>query len=79
MQQVDIRINGQLDRCRSDWFDGMTIITIDGKTTILSGSIQDQEVLFGLMTKIRDLGLELLSVRVTTEGEPAGEMRSDGA
>ncbi len=57
-----IRIRGYLDQERSDWFDGLTIIHNGYGETILSGPIPDQAALYGVLLKIRDLGLPLLEV-----------------
>lgn len=57
-----IIIKGHLDREWSDWFDGLTIILVDNGETILSGPVVDQTALHGVLIKIRDLGLPLLSL-----------------
>jgi hypothetical protein len=57
-----IRVRGTLDPRWSAWFDGLTIVNDEGGTTMLSGEFTDQAALFGLISRIRDLGLELLSV-----------------
>jgi hypothetical protein len=57
-----ITIKGHLDSEWSDWFDGLTITQVDTGETILSGSIVDQAALHGVLIKIRDLGLPLLSL-----------------
>lgn len=58
-----IRINGKLDDRWSQWFDGMSVVYADaaGETT-LSGALPDQTSLHGLLAKIRDLNLDLISV-----------------
>lgn len=56
-----IRVQGELDEGWVDWFDNMTITTEGGVTT-LAGTIADQPALHGLLVRIRDLGLLLLSV-----------------
>lgn len=58
-----IRVKGNLDIKWSDWFDGFTITPQMNNETILSGSVADQCALHGLLAKIRDLGLPLLSVQ----------------
>ena len=58
-----IRVKGNLDRKRSDWFDGFTITLQANDETLLVGPVADQAALHGLLAKIRDLGLPLLSVR----------------
>jgi hypothetical protein len=57
-----IRIKGQLDAGWIDWFGGMTITQEDNGTALLTGPVIDQSALYGLLKKIRDLGLPLLSV-----------------
>ena len=58
-----IRIRGYLDYLWSDWFDGLTIAPQANNETLLSGPVADQAALHGLLAKIRDLGLPLLSVQ----------------
>lgn len=57
-----IRIKGHLRPEWSEWFDGMTITQEANGDTILSGPVVDQAALHGLLAKVRDLGLELISV-----------------
>jgi hypothetical protein len=57
-----IRVKGSLDHKWSDWFDGLTIAPQPGDETLLTGPVQDQAALHGLLGKIRDLGLPLLRV-----------------
>jgi hypothetical protein len=66
-----ITIEGHLDRRRwSRWFDGMDIaLTEDGNTQI-SGQLADQAALHGVLAKIRDLGIVLISVQRTEERGP---------
>ena len=56
-----IRLKGHLDQKWSDWFEQMVIST-KGADTILTGSVADQAALHGLLIRIRDLNLTLLSV-----------------
>jgi hypothetical protein len=58
----EIRVQGLLDPEWSDWLDGMTIIPRVHGETLLVGPIRDQAALHGLLHKIRDLGLRLLSL-----------------
>ena len=58
----EIRIAGHLDAHWADWFDGMSITLEEDGTTLLSGPVPDQPALFGLLRKVRDLGLPLVSV-----------------
>ena len=65
-----IVVKGHLDSEWSDWFDGMTITLVGNGETILTGPIVDQTALHGVLIKIRDLGLPLLSlVRIEPERE----------
>ena len=62
MQRVEIRVKGQIDKHWSDWFEGLTVTHTDQGETILTGSVADQAALYGLLAKLRDLGLQLLSM-----------------
>ena len=62
-----IRVKGHLDRKWSDWFDGFTIAAQANDETLLTGSVADQAALHGLLRKIGDLGLPLLSVKREAE------------
>ena len=57
-----IPIKGHLDSEWSEWFDGLAITLVDNGETILSGPVVDQTALHGVLTKIRDLGLPLVSI-----------------
>jgi hypothetical protein len=62
--RYEIRIQGQLDQRWSSWFDGLTVTSLpDSATTLIAGPVADQAALHGLLAKIRDLSLPLLSVR----------------
>jgi hypothetical protein len=61
----EIRVNGVLGSGWSAWFDGLQVTSDDRDQTTIAGPIADQAALHGLLTKIRDLGLELLEVRRT--------------
>ena len=62
MQRVEIRVKGRIDQDWSDWFEGLVITHTEQDETILSGTVVDQAALYGLVAKLRDLGLPLLSV-----------------
>ena len=64
-----IRVKGTLEERWSDWFDGFTLTPQVGDETLLTGPVTDQAALHGLLSKIRDLGLPLLSVRRVESGE----------
>jgi len=53
---------GHLDSQWTDWFEGMTITLEDNGETLLSGPVIDQAALHGLLKKVRDLGMPLISV-----------------
>jgi hypothetical protein len=57
-----IKIKGHLDQGRSGWFEGMSLSLDDNGDTLVSGSVVDQAALHGLLKKVRDLGMPLLSV-----------------
>ncbi len=59
-----LRVSGQLDQHWSAWFDGLTLTHEDDGSTSLTGTVTDQAELHGLLTKIRDLGVTLISVTV---------------
>ena len=58
----EIKLKGHLDQCWSDWFAGLTLTHIDGDKTMLSGELPDQAALHGLLERVRDLNLILISV-----------------
>lgn len=62
VQQVEIRIKGQIAEHWSDWFADLTIEHTDEGETILTGMVQDQAALYGLLARLRDLGLSLVAV-----------------
>jgi hypothetical protein len=72
----EIRIDGHLGGQWSDWFDGLTITLEDDGQTLLTGPVVDQAALHGLLRKVRDLGLPLLSVtRVETGQADASDVK----
>ena len=63
-----IRIKGQLGPEWSDWFEGLTITLEEDGTTLLTGTVIDQAALHGLLKKVRDLGMPLVSVNPLENG-----------
>jgi len=59
-----LRVDGHLDQHWSSWFGDLTLTHEDDGTTCLTGAIADQAELHGLLAKIRDLGVTLISVQV---------------
>ncbi|MES0361700.1 MAG: hypothetical protein ABUK20_12345 [Anaerolineales bacterium] len=62
MQKVEIRIKGRMDEHWSEWFQGFEILPGEDGETLVVGEVKDQAALYGLIAKMRDLGLTLLSV-----------------
>jgi len=69
MQNVEIRVKGQIDQHWSDWFDDLTVTHTDQNETVLTGPIVDQAALHGLLAKLRDLGLPIVSVNLSEEAD----------
>lgn len=63
MPQVEIRVRGHLDKQWAEWFEGFSITHTEGGETLLVGTVADQAALYGLMGKLRDLGVNLKSAR----------------
>ncbi|MBN1283845.1 MAG: hypothetical protein JXB47_00450 [Anaerolineae bacterium] len=63
----EIRVKGHLDEQWSVWFDGLTLAQCPDDVTCMTGVVADQAALHGLLCKIRDIGLPLLSLNRTGE------------
>jgi hypothetical protein len=59
---VSITVKGHLDQRWSEWFDGLTITHLENGESVLIGHLPDQAALHGVLTKVRDLGLMLVTV-----------------
>jgi len=70
--RYEIRIDGVLDSHWTAWFEGLQVNS-DGTQTVISGLLADQLALHGLLAKIRDLGLCLISVRRQDPDEAGNE------
>ena len=57
-----IRVKGLLDRQWTDWFGGMTVSATEDGDTLLTGPVEDQAALHGLLKRVRDCGMQLISV-----------------
>jgi hypothetical protein len=66
MQRVEIRVEGHLDQTWADWLDGFNLTHMEQGETILVGKVKDQAALYGLIAKLRDLGVNLISVNFNT-------------
>jgi hypothetical protein len=64
-----LRIKGHLGRQWTDWFGGLTVTLEDDGDTLLTGPVVDQAALHGLLKKVRDLGMPLLSVNRVDSGQ----------
>ncbi|MGD8968000.1 MAG: hypothetical protein PVI07_10885 [Anaerolineae bacterium] len=75
-QVYRIRVKGHLDNGWSEWFEGLSVTREEDGTTVLTGPVADQPALHGLLVKIRDLGLPLVSVNCVkpNEGEVPGQL-----
>lgn len=72
-----IRLKGHLGREWTDWFEGLTITQEEDGDTLLTGPVIDQAALHGLLKKVRDLGLPLISV-CPVEPSPTQTFPSEG-
>ncbi len=61
MSFYKIRVKGHLDGRWTDWFDGLEITNLENGEAMLSGDIVDQAALHGVLAKVRDLGMPLIS------------------
>jgi len=71
-----IRIQGHLSQRWTDWFAGLTITLEEDGNTLLSGPVVDQSALHGILKKIRNLGMPLLSVN-SVDADPAAKTDTD--
>jgi hypothetical protein len=61
--RYEIVLRGRLDASWSDWLGGLELRVTPGGETVATGPVQDQAALHGLLERVRDMGIELLSVR----------------
>jgi len=64
-----IIVKGHLDDAWKDWFDGLTISNLESGEALISGPLEDQAALQGLLNRISNLGLPLISVNAVTGEE----------
>ena len=73
-----LRVSGHLDQRWSAWFDDLTMTREGDGTTSLSGAVTDQAELHGLLMKIRDLGITLISVEVIDPQDAGNALQIGG-
>ena len=61
-EYCEIRVEGHLDQCWSDWFASVNLTRLEGNETLLAGALPDQAALHGLLERIRDPNITLISV-----------------
>ena len=74
MLQVEVRVKGCINEQWSEWFGGLTISHSDTDETVLTGIVADQAALYGIISRLRDLGLQLTLVS-SEESEEAHHER----
>jgi hypothetical protein len=74
-EYYEIKIKGHLDRYWSDWFAGLKLTYLEGDETLLSGSLPDQAALHGLLERVRDLNLTLISVTSDSPSNQPSDMK----
>lgn len=62
-RRYELRVVGRLDERWSEWFDGLVVDSRDDGTSTLTGPVADQAQLHGILARVRDLGVTLLSCR----------------
>jgi hypothetical protein len=79
MQEVKIRVKGQVDRDWSDYFGDLKIAHMTGGETVLAGRVRDQAELRGILSRLADLGLELISINTLSKAHvPEKPVRGGG-
>jgi hypothetical protein len=70
-KRYEIRLKGRLDSSWAEWLRGMSLTHASDGTTVLVGPVVDQAALHGLLQKLRDLGITLISVNETRSTRPS--------
>ena len=68
--QYEIRVKGHLGHRWAAWFDGLSLAALDDGTTVISGPVVDQAALHGLLHKLRDVGIPLVSLTLLPPDAP---------
>ncbi|MBK9121628.1 MAG: hypothetical protein IPM16_00705 [Chloroflexi bacterium] len=77
-QHYEIRIRGHLDETWSDWLNGLVVHHEAGGNTVLAGKLPDQAALHGVLNRLRDMGVPLVSVNPTADARDSGADNSNG-
>ncbi len=75
MASVEITVKGRIAESWSEWFCDLRIVHNEQGETVLVGEVLDQAALYGVLARLRDLGLPLVSVRHLGNGKRAGDQR----
>ena len=62
MQHIEIHVKGRINKQWSEWFGGLSINYSDPDETILTGLVRDEAALYGIISRLRDLGLKIISL-----------------
>ena len=73
MLQIVIQFKGRINQQWSGWFDGLAISYSNRDSTIITGCVADQAALYGIISRLRDLGMQLISVDSEQLGEDSDE------
>jgi hypothetical protein len=71
----EIRVKGHLSGECADWFDPLVVTNIENGEAVLSGELIDQAALYGVLIRVRDLGLHLIAVHRTTGNQLGSEIQ----
>ena len=74
--EYEVRVKGHLDARWSAWFDGLSLTRESDGTTVISGPVVDQAALHGLLQKLRDVGMPLISITQVSPGLTSSERTS---
>ncbi len=77
MRQIEIHFKGQINPNWQDWFGDLNISQCNSNEMVLSGIVADQAALYGVISHLRDLGLDLISVSSTMVGHKSEEKICD--